>query len=77
MKKNPDQFDELVKSRMEKDGGLWSDNVADLLRKEHRGVLSLIRDHLKHSRSKANQDYQNGYEDVARQILTVLKKRAT
>ena len=42
-KKKPDRFDEIVKTRMEADGGLWSDNVADLLRKQHKAVIRMVK----------------------------------
>lgn len=33
--KQPDRFERIVKARMEKDGGIWSDTAIDLLRNEH------------------------------------------
>lgn len=41
--KKPDRFERMVKERMEKDGGLWSDSAADLLRQEHRWVERMVR----------------------------------
>lgn len=37
-----DRWERMAKDRMEKDGGLWSDNVAKLLRAEHRAMVNLI-----------------------------------
>lgn len=38
----PDRWERMVKERMEKDGGLWSDSAADLLRKEHAAVVRIV-----------------------------------
>lgn len=41
--RKPDRFDEIVKARMEQDGGLWSDGAADLLRKEHAWMRMMVK----------------------------------
>ena len=41
--RKPDRFDEIVKARMEQDGGLWSDGAADLLRKEHAWMRRMVK----------------------------------
>jgi hypothetical protein len=71
--KKPDRFDELVKARMEKDGGLWSDNVADLLRKEHRAVVQMVRSV---ARWQAEQLALHRDTDAITVILSKLKERA-
>ncbi|MFZ3014855.1 MAG: hypothetical protein WA045_14220 [Nitrospira sp.] len=82
-KTKPDRFNKLVKARMEKDGGLWSDNVVDLLRKEYRAVVRMVLREFKVWATTSPDGYASApasrHERAkqCRDILDKLKKRAT
>lgn len=68
--KKPDRWDRMVQETSEKIGGFWSDTGADLLRKEHRWVMRMVK---KVSNWQAEQLADN--EDVCSVILEQLKQR--
>lgn len=78
MPRKPDRFERVVIERSKKDSGLWSDNVADLLRKEHRWVERMIqknRTSIDNHRDAFDTAYVDGYMEACADFLNMLKQR--
>lgn len=71
--RKPDRFDEIVKARMEKDGGIWSDSAADLLRNEHAWMRRMIKKQYKSGADIGSVNY--GYNQAVEFFLEQLAQR--
>lgn len=69
--RTPDRFERLL------DGEkfVMTQEVIKLLRKEHRWVERMVKEHTGPRNRFANQDYENGFIDCAVHILMRLKQR--
>ena len=72
--RKPDRFERLVrKLPTDREGGLYEDDVVNLLRQEHEWMSNMVNDQMKGVHTKTG--WWDGYRGACLDILTRLTQR--